>query len=1020
MPHNKNSFLASINKSTASNNFLINCVDESNHHTYSCHNKNKKLFNQFNKEYNANEIIMNHIKRKPYIVVNKVYTNRKSFAKHHDKIISSLQQDIIKVFHTVYHKQITVSDIKILDASGIIANLYQVYLHFIVAPDNEALYYIDSKYTTSSAFHLYTSLINLDKTYINYLNSNVYGYHVLMRIIGSTFNSNTLDPIDPDSFDVITLSSTKKLDYMLSYIDESKQAVQLNTPIIDQSVNKSSSLNNPSTTAISNKITNLVKLYYPSAVHESYQCGFHNFSYRDELCIISNRIHKNNNKLYCFESDTGIYLKCRSAQCKTQFHLGYLDETDEFMDHAIQINSKYLMDYVNMDKYISKWIKYFKVFAIKSKMGTGKTTTVKHILDKYGMKKILWITHRQTLSFSTDGSFNKYNFVNYLDVEGSLFDYDRVIVQVDSLTRIRKTNPSTGQISFNKYDLVVIDEVEGGLNHFSSPFLNNSNRSARDLFDFMLLVIKYSDKLLLLDADIDIRTKIFIDHIGYAIVINNLYQPDARTFIITNNSIDFESSFYKDVNDGKNICVVSMLSKSIKEIAAELTKKKIIHVIHTSESDDALKHELKYVNNFWSKYQVVLYSPTIESGVDFNIEHFDKIYCIIADGPLTCSQRSFLQMVGRIRKIRDNNILCLYRNIIVNKNEPIMNTNIYTFDDILGYLKYYEDIDGRRILHKVICDESEENGVVTITIKLNDITVYDKITIHNEAEQLNKHGSVFITILQKLINKGGHEIKFKLYSKDELKTTKKTQTKEMKTNITAELINSLVNIDESEYDMADLMKRQRKSKLNETEKLVLKRYDFRNNFGISQDISKKQMRKYLESYLGKELMLQRFELLFGYANISDENSYEYTINEGKEKVRHDIVINFINLLLNKKYTKLIIKNVANIVIQPDQYAKAITNIMNKSIYSKNIEKYSSLFFGKKSKFCSKTNKSKSHCKAYYVNILRKILDYYGIVFRNGTHKKHGYEHILTVNKHMLDIVNNKHKNNIDQQNYVEI
>ena len=44
-------------------------------------------------------------------------------------------------------------------------------------------------------------------------------------------------------------------------------------------------------------------------------------------------------------------------------------------------------------------------------------------------------------------------------------------------------------------------------------------------------------------------------------------------------------------------------------------------------TDDEQKIALNDVNRVWSEHQVVLYSPTIEAGVDFNKEHFNKIYC---------------------------------------------------------------------------------------------------------------------------------------------------------------------------------------------------------------------------------------------------------------------------------------------------------------------------------------------------------------------------------------------------------
>ncbi len=57
---------------------------------------------------------------------------------------------------------------------------------------------------------------------------------------------------------------------------------------------------------------------------------------------------------------------------------------------------------------------------------------------------------------------------------------------------------------------------------------------------------------------------------------------------------------------------------------------------------------------------MIIYSPTIESGVDFNVEGYvNKIYGILSTK--STSQRAFLQMLSRCRKVKDNKI-----NILLN------------------------------------------------------------------------------------------------------------------------------------------------------------------------------------------------------------------------------------------------------------------------------------------------------------------------------------------------------------------
>ena len=75
-------------------------------------------------------------------------------------------------------------------------------------------------------------------------------------------------------------------------------------------------------------------------------------------------------------------------------------------------------------------------------------------------------------------------------------------------------------------------------------------------------------------------------------------------------------------------------------------------MIYTSLTDDKIKMELDNVNNVWVKADILIYSPTVEAGVNFDIPHFNKVFGILSNN--STSQRSFLQMMNRIRKTTDN------------------------------------------------------------------------------------------------------------------------------------------------------------------------------------------------------------------------------------------------------------------------------------------------------------------------------------------------------------------------------
>ena len=980
-------------------------------HKFTSIKKDKNMFKNIqtlaiNNRYYVNEIILNGVKRKPYLDLETVYENKKIFDANFEKIIKKLQLDIIKVFAEQYKVKIIASDILLLNSSGKVQDGYKISLHVIVSPKDKTYYYTNSKFTESSAYHFYTSLINLDPAYDKLLDPQVYNSDVNFRIIESYKNKDdyrVLKPIDNKTFEIIELTSTEKSNYLLSHVDINKPICKLITPVIKQttkSVNKIYK-NVPTRTDGDDRIIKLVKKFHPTAKAcdpKITEYGIvYNFYYtnRNEPCPITGRIHSSNNFYVC-ENSTGLYLKCHSPNCKdkSSIYIGSIDEVDDFIEEAHQIDSQFILKCEDVEFYLDDWVEKHKVLCMKSAMATGKTFTNEYIIQTYKFKKILWITHRQSLTKSLYGKFKKHKFKNYMDIEGELYDYDRIIVQVDSLMRIAQRDLLENKITFQKYDLVIIDEIEGCLNHFHSPFLNKHDFNARELFGFMIEIIKGSDKLLLLDADVNIRTKLFVEQFDSSIVINNKYKPQQKIFTITNDPDLFENKIFTDVKNKKNICIISMSSNALERIADKLAKLRIKYVMHTAKTDDKLKVNLEDVNNFWIKYQVVLFSPSIESGIDFNVEHFDKIYSIMRNGPLTCSQRQHLQQIGRIRHIKDNNVLCWY---IPKKDNTIkLNSPVYTFDDVLSYFRYYETLNGKRILQSSGYETVNNGDTVSLIKKEVSVSLFDKISLHNEVEQLNKHPDIFLTILNKLIIKAGNKLNFQII---DLEPKKKDEDELSNKDI---LIEKLMAINESKYNIVDLRKRQLKNKLNETEKLVLKKYFFRKTFGIKSNCSKDDMRMYLYDYLDKEVNLHRYNVMFGYKQLSN---YETdTFSDGKEKLRIAIITEFVNMLTGDDVDQLDDDDLIDVKINNKQYTKAIKDISENSIYFKNEAENRALFFKKKGKFKTLNDKN----KMFYVKTIQTLLESYNIKLnidkriRKG--KKREYEYSLSVDEQIRDIV----------------
>jgi hypothetical protein len=418
--------------------------------------------------------------------------------------------------------------------------------------------------------------------------------------------------------------------------------------------------------------------------------------------------------------ETGVLLMIKRFDPYACKHLTeHLDKSRYEKEFEV-INTQYI--YNNETKYIyDNWFKNNHVLMIKSAYGTGKTFCFKELINKYNFKKVLFITYRRSLAHSLSLDLKeKYNFKNYLDEEKTnLRKHDRLIIQLNSLNKLFYTSLITDNTPF--YDLIVLDEIEGVLNH-----LNHSKIDQAQTFQNLTDLIETSTKILCLDGDMNDRSYDFISNItkDYKIIINK-YVPIKKQYIFHRNEKDFETLIDDDLKKGLKICIVSMSAGKITQNYFNKYEKKYNVIIHTGI--DQNKKILEDVNKEWAKCDLLLYSPTVEAGIDFNIDHFDKCYGILSEKSTTA--RGFSQMLNRIRKFKSNTI-----NIYVGL--LLTNLILWRFDE-LKYQIYKQKI----------------------------LTPLEIVLLHNQVEDYNSNRgdhtqAPLLTSFIKMLTEKGHEYKF--------------------------------------------------------------------------------------------------------------------------------------------------------------------------------------------------------------------------------------------------------------------
>ncbi len=92
----------------------------------------------------------------------------------------------------------------------------------------------------------------------------------------------------------------------------------------------------------------------------------------------------------------------------------------------------------------------------------------------------------------------------------------------------------------------------------------------------------------------------------------------------------------------------------------EQLREKPIKTLFLHAKGDSILPILKDVNKSFSAVDVLIYTPVITNGIDFNLSHFHYVFAY--GDPRSCTERDFSQMIGRIR----NPILNTYYFYFVN------------------------------------------------------------------------------------------------------------------------------------------------------------------------------------------------------------------------------------------------------------------------------------------------------------------------------------------------------------------
>ena len=431
-----------------------------------------------------------------------------------------------------------------------------------------------------------------------------------------------------------------------------------------------------------------------------------------------------------------------------------------------------------------------KINLIQSSTGTGKTTNAINYTKEEQKKnpniKILSITHLKTIADDHYKRFNEENIKidHYKDINSPFYDNDGfsgLVVVINSIIKINN-------IDFSNY-IIYLDEITA----LFDTLLNSPTIKHRK--EVLNIFIKILNECYLI-----IGTDGIINNISYSFMSQAL--PKENINFVINTYQNFKNKPAHFVEDYKYIenKIIDDLKNNRVFICCFNTKRHTdrIEALILKENPEYKEHILKYTSTHGEEIKdikeewinkIILYSPSIVQGIDYNPENPQNVYCFIF-GEKTINPIQSSQQIARNRKPQTTYIYiegC--RNKITFKNgineinkyyKEIDATQKSIFNDLIDtqatfkgveyfdnpftelFYKYKYDDDILRSSYKYHLKTILKNKGYEIIDEL----IYNKISI-NKKEEKEKNKEI-----QEIINIKNNEL-FKKYLNDELSPTDK-------------------------------------------------------------------------------------------------------------------------------------------------------------------------------------------------------------------------------------------------------
>ena len=233
-----------------------------------------------------------------------------------------------------------------------------------------------------------------------------------------------------------------------------------------------------------------------------------------------------------------------------------------------------------------------------------------------------------------------------------LKDHSKLIIQVESLWRLKMCNKN-GARTLPR--LLILDECESIFSQFGASTV----KKLTECFATFEYAVKHSTQVICMDAFLSDRTVNIIGSLRLETPFlhwNKYANATADKYLLCDEKETLTDSLWKDLKEGHRVAIATNNKKWARAIASRIGEefpalKVIVYSAAKGSEEAAMQQEhFSNVDLYWAQYDVILYTPTVEAGISFEVQnHFQIIYGYFSARANTVE--SIMQMLGRVRDV---------------------------------------------------------------------------------------------------------------------------------------------------------------------------------------------------------------------------------------------------------------------------------------------------------------------------------------------------------------------------------